>query len=67
MVWTKRGPRKEPAGRRVAFGDKVALVEPTAPVSPESPSPDEDGARRATRRLRLLAGLLSRAKGDVID
>jgi hypothetical protein len=66
MEWTRRGSRKETTGR------KVALVEPPELVSTEEPRPatagtEAAGRRRASRRLKLLAGLLSRGKGDVID
>jgi hypothetical protein len=50
----------EPGGR------KVALVESDPPSRPADPALPDDGRRRA-RRLKLLAGLLSRGKGDAID
>ncbi len=46
---------------------RVALVEPAPLVEPEAPRPEGDGKRRAVRRLKLLAGLLSRGKGGAID
>ena len=53
--------RLEPGGRR------VALVETDPPAASADPALPDDGRRRAARRLKLLAGLLSRGKGDAID
>ena len=71
MEWTKRGAPKQGARKEPARG-KVALVEPSELVSAEEPvsalpGDQADGRRRASRRLKLLAGLLSRGKGEVID
>ena len=42
-------------------------MESDPPAAPADPALSDDGRRRAARRLKLLAGLLSRGKGDAID
>ena len=63
MERSKRG-----GGARGEAGPRrVALVEPELRVEPEAPRAEEDGKRRAARRLKLLSGLLSRGKGEGIE
>ena len=54
--------RREGGTRKVVLLDP-ATITPTPAISVER----EDGERRAARRLRLLAGLLSRGRGESID
>jgi len=54
--------RMEGVTRKVALLGSAALT-PTPAITVER----EDGERRAARRLKLLAGLLSRGRGESID
>ena len=68
MVWTKRGVKKDqPPGRKVALVEQPVLVTSEELPVPEAAREQEDVRRRASRRLKLLSGLLSRGKGEAID
>lgn len=67
MVWTKRGVKKDQPGRKVALVEPPALETSEELPVPEAAREQEDVRRRASRRLKLLSGLLSRGKGDAID